>query len=304
MASLSEQNKVRELFDTMTLGVVRSLEKKPGVTDVRLLDRQPADKHIIFTWEQKNMCILPEDLKSFYLTTNGLLIQWSIKFDGSVLPLGKMELNAVASLILLSKATNISDDKPSLADLDSDTDEEDEQGHVKPHFDTRCKVFELDPCDSFGKVCLVYKDVKAGVTTSQPEVWFLDRSLEWSYLASSFMDYFRMMIVHLGLPLWQYLFTSTGLSPETKQWFNLYAPTRLAIDTANMDPDGHQKPNSTEGNQHVLNLPLNALDINRLFKGKTDKGKSKQSQTKKPPMAKTQTSNQSRSGQPGRQNQR
>ena len=55
-----------------------------------------------------------------------------------------------------------------------------------------------------------------GVTTSQPEVWFLDRSLEWSYLASSFMDYFRMMIVHLGLPLWQYLFTSTGLSPETK----------------------------------------------------------------------------------------
>ena len=28
------------------------LEKKPGVTDVRLLDRQPAEKHIIFTWEQ------------------------------------------------------------------------------------------------------------------------------------------------------------------------------------------------------------------------------------------------------------
>ena len=27
-------------------------EKKPGVTDVRLLDRQPAEKHIIFTWEQ------------------------------------------------------------------------------------------------------------------------------------------------------------------------------------------------------------------------------------------------------------
>ena len=58
--------------------------------------------------------------------------------------------------------------------------------------------------------------LSSGVTTSQPEIWFLDRSLEWSYLASSFMDYFRMMIVHLGLPLWQYLFTSTGLSPETK----------------------------------------------------------------------------------------
>ena len=28
------------------------------------------------------MCILPDDLKSFFLTTNGLLIQCSIKFDG------------------------------------------------------------------------------------------------------------------------------------------------------------------------------------------------------------------------------
>jgi len=55
-----------------------------------------------------------------------------------------------------------------------------------------------------------------GVTTSQPEIWFLDRSLEWWYLASCFTEYFRMMIVHLGLPLWQYLFTATGLSPETK----------------------------------------------------------------------------------------
>lgn len=32
---------------------------------------------------KKNMCILPEDLKNFFLTTNGLLIQWSIKFDGN-----------------------------------------------------------------------------------------------------------------------------------------------------------------------------------------------------------------------------
>ena len=141
------------------------------------------------------MCILPEDLKSFFLTTNGLLIQWSIKFDGnywqcmfekimrvkvnvswclhrlqeagnfghkefwatwlarllriitehfdclircfisifsilsgSVLPLGKMELNPVTGLVLLSKATSVSDDKPSLADLDTDSDEEDGQG--------------------------------------------------------------------------------------------------------------------------------------------------------------------------------
>ncbi|CAH3138253.1 unnamed protein product [Pocillopora meandrina] len=269
-------------------------EKKPGVTDFRLLDRRQAEKHIIFTWEMKNMCILPEDLKSFFLTTNGLLIQWSIKFDGSVLPLGKMELNPVTGLVLLSKATSISDDKPSLADLDTDSDEEDGQGHIKPHFDNRCKVFELDACDSYGKVCLVYKDIKAGVTTGQPEIWFLDRSLEWWYLALSFTDYFRMMIVHLGLPLWQYLFTATGLSPETKQWFNLYAPTRLAMDMANVEQKVQQMPNSKERNKSATNPPfqINSLDVNRLFRGKTDKGKSKLSQAKKPPLGKTQNSSQ------------
>jgi len=109
-----------------------------------------------------------------------------------------------------------------------------------------------------------------------------------------------MMIVHLGLPLWQYLFTATGLSPETKQWFNLYAPTRLAIDMANMDQQPKQKPSATEGNQSTTNIPFNALDVNRLFKGKSDKGKSKQSQVKKPPAGKTQNPSQGRPGQAGR----
>ena len=39
-----------------------------------------------------------------------------------------MELNPVTGLVLLSKATSVSDDKPSLADLDTDSDEEDGQG--------------------------------------------------------------------------------------------------------------------------------------------------------------------------------
>ncbi len=31
-----------------------------------------------------------------------------------------------------------------------------------PHFDQRSRVFELDPCDGHGKVCLVYKETKPG----------------------------------------------------------------------------------------------------------------------------------------------
>ena len=74
-----------------------------------------------------NECPIPfitlNDVHSITLYLNHMLL-------GSVLPLGKMELNPVAGLVLLSKSTTVSDDKPSLADLDSDTDEGDEQGTV------------------------------------------------------------------------------------------------------------------------------------------------------------------------------
>ena len=85
-----------------------------------------------------------------------------------------------------------------------------------------------------------------------------------------------------------------------QQWFNLYAPTRLAIDMANVEQKAQQKPNSTERNKSATNLPFNSLDVNRLFRGKTDKGKSKLSQAKKPPLGKTQNSSQGRQGQSGR----
>ena len=35
-------------------------------------------------------------------------------------------------------------------------------GRIKPHFDERNRIYELDSCNGSGKVCLVYKDLKAG----------------------------------------------------------------------------------------------------------------------------------------------
>ncbi|XP_020907255.1 tubulin polyglutamylase complex subunit 2 isoform X2 [Exaiptasia diaphana] len=218
------------------------------------------------------MNIIPEDLKNFFLTSNGLLIQWSIKFGGSNLNLGKMEINSVAGLTSLTQNISNSDDNPSLRDVDTISDEKDDHGHIKPHFDGRSKIYELDSCNGCGKVCLVYKDLKAGVTTSKPEVWFLDCALDWFYLADSFSSYFRMMIIHLGLPLWQFIFTSSGISPETKQWFNLYAPMRLALDAQLSNHDTSESPSNNSENK---------LDINRLFRGKGDKSKGRQAPSKK-----------------------
>ena len=70
------------------------------------------------------------------LTLSGVKAKTGINFfKGSVLPLGKMEVNSVAGLVSLTKPTSISDDRPTLADLDSEFDEKDGQGN----FSVSCK---------------------------------------------------------------------------------------------------------------------------------------------------------------------
>ena len=61
----------------------------------------------------------------------------------------------------------------------------------------------------------------------EPQVWFLDRAFEWHFLAPNFPTYFRMMLVHLGLPQWQMRFTSMGPSPGALQLMTLLAPHLL-----------------------------------------------------------------------------
>jgi len=55
-----------------------------------------------------------------------------------------------------------------------------------------------------------------GGTDPHVEVWFLDRALRWHYITDSFTSYYRLMIMHLGLPQWQYAFTDIGLCQQAK----------------------------------------------------------------------------------------
>lgn len=55
-----------------------------------------------------------------------------------------------------------------------------------------------------------------GSLDSKPDIWFLDRSLDWHYMCDSFTAYYRLMVMHLGLPQWQYAFTDLGLSAQAK----------------------------------------------------------------------------------------
>uniref|UniRef100_A0A8C3LVB1 Tubulin polyglutamylase complex subunit 2 n=2 Tax=Phasianinae TaxID=9072 RepID=A0A8C3LVB1_CHRPC len=258
---------IRPHLDKLTLGVTRILETSPGVSDVTLVEKEPADRHAIISWEQKNACILPEDLKNFYLMTDGFQMTWSVKIDDTPVPLGSMVINSISKLCRLGGSSMYTvPNAPSLADLEDDTDEEgNEDKPDKPHFDSRSLIFELDPCNGNGKVCLVYKHTKP-VVSPDTEIWFLDRALYWHFLTKTFTAYYRLLITHLGLPQWQYAFTSYGVSPQAKQWFNMYKP--ITINTTLL---------SEEADSFV-----NKLDPNKVFKSKNKTPVMKKKQPSQP----------------------
>ncbi|XP_062898132.1 tubulin polyglutamylase complex subunit 2 isoform X1 [Mobula hypostoma] len=253
-----EDDKVMDtkgLMDRLTLGVTKILESRPGVTEVKYAKKEPAEHHMIVSWEQKNCCALPEDLRNFYLMTDGFLLTWNIKFDRSNVQLGRMVINNISALCRLGTSSFYSlPNAPTLADLESDTDDEDkEEPFKKPHFNSQCRIFELDSCNGNGKVCLVYKNIQSGVVSSSAEIWFLDRALYWHFLTDTFTAYYRLMLIYLGLPQWQYAFTKYGVTPQAKQWFNMYKP--IVYNTNNVADDDVTF--------------INKLDPNQVFKNKS-----------------------------------
>ena len=82
------------------------------------------------------------------------------------------------------------------------------------HNDTgfKIRVVDLDTKCEGGRVCLV------PCGRAEMQVWFQDLACRWSFIANSFTDYFRLMVLHLGLPRWQYAYTEVGLDPIARQW--------------------------------------------------------------------------------------
>ncbi|KAK2154245.1 hypothetical protein LSH36_273g02001 [Paralvinella palmiformis] len=256
------------LYEKLTFSIIQSLEKRHGVCNINMSTKPPTDRPSIVSWEQKFSCIMPEDLRNFYLTSNGFLLTWCSKLHENRIPVGHIEINPLERLIRIGSlgATDAGTNLPGLVDVELvDHEDEDKQGTEisLPRFDHRSRIFELDPCEGYGKVCFVYRNTKPGIAAQKAEIWFLDRALRWHFLADNFANYYRLMLVHLGLPQWQYIFTDIGISPQAKQqWYNLYCPLRLGLDI-----DVFAK------SCDVKKSTITQIDVTKVFKGKSDKKK-------------------------------
>ena len=90
-------------------------------------------------------------------------------------------------------------------------------------------AFDIDSKVKGGRIALIYR-AHSTQSGSKPQIWFQDLSCNWFFISNTFTDYFRLMVMHLGLPNWQYAFTQVGLDPQTLQWLRFLSPERLAID--------------------------------------------------------------------------
>ncbi|OMJ78498.1 hypothetical protein SteCoe_21651 [Stentor coeruleus] len=202
---------VLEIFEQISDKVISFLQNHPGVTEVEFNERHGVLDSQLQTWEDENSPYkLPEDMKSFLLISDGLLLQWKIKMNQMTKPLGQMHFNSLKDITTF-KLGNYS--LRRLGEDPVDTSLED------------IKVFDIDKKVLNGRLGLVFRSNNA-----KPQIYFQDLSGDWFFIANSFTDYFRLMVMHLGLPNWQYAFTDVGLDTTSQQWFRFLSPERLAID--------------------------------------------------------------------------
>jgi len=294
---------VKKMFDEISLNVVKYLEEQSGVTGIQFVEKSPATTKDLAVWEKENYpFVLPTDLKNFYMMTDGLLLRWYMKLKDELLPLGCMNINGIASL----KKYHIDRFKFfDTSDNDSESSEDDDNepentGHSRHPALQRPKkkaadpvLFNIDNTCQDGVVALLFRS-----RTTKPEVWFQDLACQWHFLAGSFTDYFRLLVMHVGLPHWQYSFTDVGLPPTSKEWFRFVAPERLAIDIKNArvkDPDIEY---IVPGTKSMNGVKVNLAKIDKAVVNATKKTKRPTKLVDVPPIDSTGRS--SRSGRPSR----
>ncbi|XP_017880853.1 tubulin polyglutamylase complex subunit 2 [Ceratina calcarata] len=262
-------------YENLTLGVVKILESFPYVKNVRVEHRNGCENAAITSWEQRHCCTLPEDVRNFYASIDGFLLQWNLEIAGEEFPVGRMEIGTLSSLkryTNVQKETEVTSKqgqgdarKPTDSDAVSGTSNDFENIESMMENSQGCKMFEIAKCfpeSGMAKVYLVYR-IKPEMEL--PTIWLhREDKNRWCHLTDSFTVYFRMMLVHLGLPLWQCCVAGMSLPTWVEQIYFLVGPHLLPSTV---------EPTETISTAMWNNGPTNIID-SAIFKTKEGKHKS------------------------------
>lgn len=219
------ENHRRELFNKVALSVISHIENFDEV--LRPIDFKCGEGvlvHEVLMWEKKNAPVkLPDDLKGFYSTFNGFALLWKVEIRGKFIAIGDISVNKLDDLNRVPiEAKNLASEAMS----------------ANRSIDVKSSIaFCLTNSSEFGQVILVYKSTASkdgGITSASfdaPEVWFVDTSQKWHYMAANFTHFLRLAVVHLGIYGWQLAYTPEGLPASTRQWMGLFCRERLAVDS-------------------------------------------------------------------------
>lgn len=70
-----------EFYSQLTLGLIQFLENTSRITNVTLHKQQPTERTQIATWEQRHNVYMSDDMKRFYLSTEGFTLHWSYQYS-------------------------------------------------------------------------------------------------------------------------------------------------------------------------------------------------------------------------------
>eukprot|EP00035_Acanthoeca_spectabilis_P009725 m.171570 g.171570 ORF g.171570 m.171570 type:complete len:270 (+) comp14817_c0_seq4:126-935(+) len=237
---------LRQAYDAILLGLVTSLEKRAGVGEIKLLQKSAASSAQISRWEAKFGVKLPTDLIDFLHITDGMHLVWDARMaTGEIAPLGSLHLHGLSDMRTVDCPAG-----PDDISAETENPKSPRDGH-------QGDVVELDKCGGDGMIGLVYPS--PGSEATPPSVWFADRAGTWHYVARSFTDYIKLMTIHLGIPGWQYAFTTTGLSPISQQWFVVYAPLRLEMILTQRDAFLDDWHSTMVGHPPTVKIEVNKL---------------------------------------------
>lgn len=149
-----------------------------------------------------------------------------MRVPDEAVPLGHLHINSLSQLRRYQLAERVRQfdrhfkrvriSSATGANADDDDDESDDEPFTgnnappAPVVPAWPALFDLDCSCSSGRIVLVWSSPSLFLG-----VHFLDPSLNLFFVASSFQDYYRLMLMHLGIRDWIYAFSEAGMTQET-----------------------------------------------------------------------------------------